>query len=264
VPELLVKHLLEEPPPIRSLRADVPQHVAMAIDRCLAKNREDRFESAEEFAAALAGDTDATRTPMERRSSPWAARLEAVRQQRSDDSGSAHARPQPADAAASPSAVDVFQTLSAEQRTQLGEVRGAVRALEDTIHQLREREAVLEQTLAEAGGIAGEAERARLDELKSDPEKRREAAIIERRMVAVAQIAAERVKVQNRISAAHAALESIRVDLLRLRSGVGTVDEIAPAIGTASEVCRDAEVLLSGSTDIRRRTTSIEDEIYRL
>ena len=53
VPALLAKQLLEEPPPVASLRAELPPRLAEAIDRCLAKRPDDRFDSAEALAAAL-------------------------------------------------------------------------------------------------------------------------------------------------------------------------------------------------------------------
>jgi len=49
------KHVQESIPPIASLRADVPDHVRFVIDTACAKNRDHRFGSAAEMAAALRG-----------------------------------------------------------------------------------------------------------------------------------------------------------------------------------------------------------------
>ncbi len=51
----LVRRLAEEPPPVRAMRPDVPASVDAAIRRAMARDREDRFESAAEFAEALTG-----------------------------------------------------------------------------------------------------------------------------------------------------------------------------------------------------------------
>ena len=54
--EMVRKHCLEPPPPIRELRADVPQDVEAALDRALGKRPDDRFETVLDFVRALGGD----------------------------------------------------------------------------------------------------------------------------------------------------------------------------------------------------------------
>ena len=54
-PAMLVKHVSERPRPIRERRPDVPAHLAVTIDRALAKRPEDRFSDAAEFREALGG-----------------------------------------------------------------------------------------------------------------------------------------------------------------------------------------------------------------
>jgi serine/threonine protein kinase len=50
---VITQHFMTPPPPLRTLRADVPARVEAAVLRALAKEREARFATAEEFAAAL-------------------------------------------------------------------------------------------------------------------------------------------------------------------------------------------------------------------
>ncbi|HYL31404.1 MAG TPA: serine/threonine-protein kinase, partial [Gemmatimonadales bacterium] len=50
---VITQHFMTPPPPLRALRADVPARVEAAVLRALAKEREARFATAEEFAAAL-------------------------------------------------------------------------------------------------------------------------------------------------------------------------------------------------------------------
>jgi serine/threonine-protein kinase len=53
VPDLLRRHATEVPPPIMTVRPDLPPSLARAVDRCLAKRPEDRPASAEALAAEL-------------------------------------------------------------------------------------------------------------------------------------------------------------------------------------------------------------------
>lgn len=64
---LMFKHLTEPPPRLTTLRADLPVQVEAVIFRALAKNREERYGSAQELAedleAALSGKALSLRTP---------------------------------------------------------------------------------------------------------------------------------------------------------------------------------------------------------
>jgi len=55
---VLVEHVTKEPPKVRSVGPSVPEALAAIIDRCLAKDRAARYQSAGELATAL---DDATR-----------------------------------------------------------------------------------------------------------------------------------------------------------------------------------------------------------
>lgn len=63
---ILNKHLAEPPPPLRNLRADIPDRVQQLLDIALAKKPAERFSSAADFAHALslegAGPLTPTRT----------------------------------------------------------------------------------------------------------------------------------------------------------------------------------------------------------
>lgn len=54
--ELLVQRLSGDPPPLRSVRADVPSHVSAAIQRALSRNPEERFPSIEDFIRSVSGN----------------------------------------------------------------------------------------------------------------------------------------------------------------------------------------------------------------
>ena len=51
---VILKHITEAPEPVRSLRPDCPENLARVIERCLAKEPEERFQGASEALEALA------------------------------------------------------------------------------------------------------------------------------------------------------------------------------------------------------------------
>jgi eukaryotic-like serine/threonine-protein kinase len=53
IPSILVKHLTEAPRPPSSLRGDIPREVETLVLRCLEKDPDRRFQSADELARAL-------------------------------------------------------------------------------------------------------------------------------------------------------------------------------------------------------------------
>lgn len=61
VPALLAKQLMEAPPPLAQAAPAVPERLARAIDRCLRKDRDERFPSGEALAEALEPTTVAQR-----------------------------------------------------------------------------------------------------------------------------------------------------------------------------------------------------------
>ena len=55
-PAMMMKHLSETPPPLMSLRGDLPRALVYAVERAMAKKPEDRWVSAAAFRDALAPD----------------------------------------------------------------------------------------------------------------------------------------------------------------------------------------------------------------
>lgn len=60
---MLMKHLSERPRPLSQLRPDLPANLVHAIERALSKGRDERWESAEAFAAALSDDASVAPPP---------------------------------------------------------------------------------------------------------------------------------------------------------------------------------------------------------
>ncbi len=65
-PAMLMKHLSERPRPLAQSRPDLPSNLLVAIDRSLAKGRDERWPDAAAFGAALAEDAPATLLPARR------------------------------------------------------------------------------------------------------------------------------------------------------------------------------------------------------
>jgi serine/threonine-protein kinase len=61
VPALLAMHIAKPAPPLASVAPGVPRQLAQAIDRCLAKKPDQRFETGEQLAVAVAQSTAVAR-----------------------------------------------------------------------------------------------------------------------------------------------------------------------------------------------------------
>jgi serine/threonine-protein kinase len=55
-PSMLMKHIMEIPPPVSNFRPDIPQELAMVVMRLLEKEPENRFATAAELSSILSGD----------------------------------------------------------------------------------------------------------------------------------------------------------------------------------------------------------------
>jgi len=161
--------------------------------------------------------------------------------------------PEPTELALGKAADAAFDALPAEHRKRLGEVREVIRRLQADAHALRGREAELDQAMSEAGAEKVLRDKRRLEELRAAPGKKLEAALLDRRIGAVADLEAARQKARDRLASAVAALENIRIDLLRLRAGVGTPDELTADLEVALEIGREIDAELAG----RREAASL-------
>ena len=268
VPELLVKHLMDDPPSVSSVRSEVPALLASAVDKCLEKDREDRFTTAADFSNAIIGNYVGTNSSGGFLGLPRAL-FASIRRARRRAKRKARVafipKTERSNAVGAPteSLNDVFLSLDENHQSTLAEALKIVEAVNSRIEALKKREAELDATLAEATGNTFKHHVERLEELRNDPDKEREAALLDRRVSAVSQIEDERRRVEQRMASAVAAVENIRVALLRLRSGVGSIGEVADDLDAAKAIGDDAEGFLTGRSDIDRQSDAIVDEIYR-
>jgi predicted Ser/Thr protein kinase len=109
---------------------------------------------------------------------------------------------------------DVFEQLPTELRKRLGDVPDVIRKLETAAASLRKRRDQLRATMAEAGTLDGSSKRGNL----------------------AAELASAIAVVEERHGSAVSAIESLRLDLLRLRAGIGSADDLTASLTQARTV----------------------------
>jgi len=128
----------------------------------------------------------------------------------------------PTELALSMAAEQLFESLPKETRGQLRDLPDVVHRLEHDAQKMRARLEELQEAL---GGV----------EQRGKPEP----AIAARHDRIVADLSAERDLVQQRLKDAVVALETIRLNLLRLHAGTATVKSLTTDLGLAREIARD-------------------------
>jgi eukaryotic-like serine/threonine-protein kinase len=141
----------------------------------------------------------------------------------------------PTELALGMAAEQLFDSLPRETRQQLRDLPDVVHRLEQDAQKMRARLDELQEALAGAGtGSAGSA----------DP------AIGARRDRIVTDLTAERDLVQQRLRDAVAALETIRLNLLRLHAGTGSVQSLTTDLGLARDLARDIGTQVDASREV--------------
>ena len=147
--------------------------------------------------------------------------------------GPAAAAPDPAEIVIGKAAADLFEDIPQELRLRFPSVPSLIERLEKHAGALRHREGDLAKALADvgtagpSGGLPG-------------------ADIADRKASAAAELEAARDRVIDRLAVTVAALEAIRLDLLRLRAGVGTVDDLTGDVERAQQLGDEVDAELEG------------------
>ena len=131
-------------------------------------------------------------------------------------------------------AEQLYESLPKETRRQLRDLPDVVHRLEDDAQRTRRRLEELQDVLGGAKATS------------ADPK------IGARHDRILADLTAERELVQQRLADAVAALETIRMNLLRLHAGTGTVHSLTTDLGLAREVARDIGALLEGHREVEQ------------
>jgi eukaryotic-like serine/threonine-protein kinase len=131
----------------------------------------------------------------------------------------------------------LYEELPKETREQLREVPDVLRQLEQDAGKMRVRLEELNDALQGAG------ERGRLSGQIADDIKARRDRV-------VTDLEAERELVQRRLKDAVAALETIRLNLLKLHAGAGSIQSFTTDLTLAREAAREVDLLLEGHREI--------------
>src|SRR6266511_6285832 len=135
----------------------------------------------------------------------------------------------PTELALGMAAEQLYDTLPKETRRQLRDLPDVVHRLEEDAQRMRARLEELQEALADVGHSGN-----------PDP------AIGARHERIVADLSAERDLVQQRLKDAVAALETIRLNLLRLHAGTGSVQRLTTDLGLAREVAQSISRQIEG------------------
>ncbi len=172
----------------------------------------------------------------------WVFRIAGIGLKRAVDPASATFRP--TEFAIGMAADKLFEELPRALRRQLGELPEVVRMLETDAQRMRDRVEELKGILAEVGS--------------ERPESRSlEAALpigatrlVERRRLLREDLLAARDASQQRLADAVAALETIRLGLLRMQAGSGSVESLTGDLAAARDVAEEIERLLAAQEEV--------------
>ena len=140
----------------------------------------------------------------------------------------------PTELAIGMAAEQLYEGLPRETRRQLRDLPDVVHRLERDAQRMRGRLDELQDALAN------------VERDTADP------AIAQRHDRIVADLTAERGAVEQRLADAVAALETIRLNLLRLHAGTGTVHSLTTDLGLARDLTRDISAQVEGYREVNR------------
>jgi predicted Ser/Thr protein kinase len=126
---------------------------------------------------------------------------------------------------------ELLSALPKAERARFGDARNIIRALEKDAATLREREGKLSAALARVDMHVGSSGRDDQEKLQGD-------------------IESARGKVRQRLATAVAAIESVRLDLLRLHAGVGSADELTADLARARDIAGAVDASVAARRDV--------------
>jgi predicted Ser/Thr protein kinase len=176
----------------------------------------------------------------------WLGRLASLKMKRPAlSAASAH---RPTEIAIAVAADALFEALPKTTRKELQDLPPVIRRLEADAQGLRARVEELSALIAGAGEESRGAESATLRH--GVPVTA--AQLAESRRQARAALAATRDAAANRLAEAVAALENIRLDLLRLKAGAGTIDQLSADLSAALDIGAQIDATLGGRAEVER------------
>ena len=165
---------------------------------------------------------------------------------------------EPTEVVLASAADSLFDALPGEHRQRLADVPSVIGRLQANAQKLRDREAELAKVMADVGGEGIERDRARLQVLRADPDRQSEADLLAKRISIVDDIDADRTRVRNRLGTVVAALENVRIDLLRLRAGLGSIEDITADLAAARRISEDIDYEVEARTEVEQLTETAQ------
>jgi serine/threonine-protein kinase len=165
---------------------------------------------------------------------------------------------QPTEAFVAGAAAELFGSLPPEYKVRLTEVPELVSRLESAADALRGREAELRRALASVGSVGVSTGQSIREEGGSVDSYRLDSVKAHRAKTASGLKAAQDV-IGGRLCAAVAALENLRLGLLRLHAGVGSPDELIADLRAAREVGEEVRHLLDGEREVQTSLSGSPD-----
>jgi len=172
----------------------------------------------------------------------WLAKLSTIGMTPAALAAGSH---RPTEVAIGMAADQIFESLPKASRKSLKDLPALLRRLEAEAAGTRARVDELNAMIAglgDAGGVAG----------ASHTLKGSEAGAIvgDARDQLRKDLETQRSKASQRLSVAVGALENIRLDLLRLKAGVGTVDDLTQAISAAHQIQAEIELAVAANQEV--------------
>ena len=141
----------------------------------------------------------------------------------------------------------LFDALPKEQRRELKELPGLVERLQRDAQVMRQTLDGLNNAIA---GLGEEAPAARSHALAAPGAADTAAVVADARARLRHDLVQQRDQAAARLGAAVAALESIRLNLLRLKAGTGTVSELTADLGAAREAQSELEIAVAARSEV--------------
>jgi serine/threonine-protein kinase len=139
-------------------------------------------------------------------------------------------------------AEQLYESLPKETRHELKDLPDVLRRLEGDAQRLRKRYDELGDALGGGGGGGGGE--------RGDGERTSTERIASRRDDALAAVREERDAIHAKLASTVAALETIRLNLLRLHAGSGSVESLTTDLGLAYEVAKEVDLLLEARREV--------------
>jgi serine/threonine-protein kinase len=146
----------------------------------------------------------------------------------------------PTEVAIGLAAADLFAALPKDVQRRLRELPETVKRLEEEARTMRKRVDELNEKLAEAGTDPTGGRSAVLEQFDG------ETTLAEQRERVLNDLRAARDAAGRRLASAVAALENIRLDLLRLQAGAGSVASLTAALEAVKRIGADIDQAVAG------------------